>query len=404
MNRRFYILVFAILLFGHTVAMEGAGEITMGALFDLTGPTSDVGWHYADGVRDYVRYMNEEKGGIGNGVKIVLNWVDYQYKIPQAIATYAKFVKRDRVVAIIGFGTGDSEALKIKIVKDQVPYISASFSQHLVWPAKWNFLPVVTYADQVRMVMKHIRAQWDKPRNPRMAIIYNDSGFGKAPLEPAKVYAEEIGIDLVSTEVVGLQDLEATAQLLRIKEKAVDFVFMQENFVATSTVLKGAQKLGLKNVIFTGNFWGTGKKLAELAREAAEGYLGIMPFAIWSDKGEGIEFAHMLNVKYHPKVEYREPQYIAGLVNAMIMVKAIEGALKAVGGDPSGVTGKGVFDALEAMENFDTKGLVTPIGYGPNERRGSKMGRLVTVRNGELVTATDWIEAPPVPEAELQGK
>ena len=237
-----------------------------------------------------------------------------------------------------------------------------------------------------------------------MAIIYNDSGFGKAPLEPAKVYAEEIGIDLVSTEVVGLQDLEATSQLLRIKEKAVDFVFMQENFVATSTVLKDAQKLGLKDVIFTGNFWGTGKKLAELAREAAEGYLGIMPFAIWSDKGEGIEFAHMLNANYHPKVEYREPQYIAGLVNAMIMVKAIEGALKAVGGDPSGVTGKGVFDALEAMENFDTKGLVTPIGYGPNERRGSKMGRLVTVRNGELVTATDWIEAPPVPEAELQGK
>ena len=63
-----------------------------------------------------------------------------------------------------------------------------------------------------------------------------------------------------------------------------------------------------------------------------------------------------------------------------------------------------VLDALEAMKDFDTKGLVTSIGYGPNERRGSKMGRLVTVRNGELVTATDWIEAPPVPEAESQGK
>ncbi|MDP6038005.1 MAG: ABC transporter substrate-binding protein, partial [Candidatus Latescibacteria bacterium] len=351
MNRCLKIVLVAALLFGSIPAVEGAGEITMGALFDLTGPTSDVGWHYADGARDYVRYVNEEKGGVGNGVKIKLNWVDYQYKIPQAIAAYAKFVKRDRVVAIIGFGTGDSEALKTKIVKDQVPYISASFSQHLVWPAKWNFLPVVTYADQIRIVMKHIRSEWDKPGNPKMAIIYNDTGYGRAPLEPAKLYAREIGIDLVGIEVVGLQDLEATSQLLRIKEKAVDFVFIQETFVATSTILKDAKRLGLKDVIFTGNFWGTGKKLTELAGKAAEGYLGIMPFSIWSDKGEGIEFAHMLNAKYHPEVKYRESQYIAGLVNAMIMVKAVEDALKVVEGDPSRVTGKSVFDALEAMKD-----------------------------------------------------
>ena len=402
MNRRLCVLV--VLLFGGMISVVGAGEIALGGIFDLTGPTSDFGWHYADGVRDYVRYVNEEKGGVGNGVTIKLNWVDYQYKIPQAITAYAKFVKRDRVVAIIGFGTGDSEALKTKIVKDQIPYTSASFSQHLVWPPKWNFLPVVTYADQVRIVMKYIRSQWDKPENPKMVIIYNDSGYGRAPLEPAKRYAKEIGIDLVGTEVVGLQDLEATSQLLRIKEKGVDFVFMQETFVATSTVLKDARKLGLKDVIFTGNFWGTGTKLAELAREAAEGYLGIMPFAIWSDEGEGVQFAHELNEKYHPDVKPREPQYIAGLVNAMIFVQAIEVALKGVGGDPGKVTGKEVFRALEEMTDFDTKGLVTPVGYGPNERRGAKKGRLVTVQNGRLVTATDWIDAPPVPEEEMAGK
>ena len=396
--------VLVVLLIGGMMSAAGAGEIALGGLFDLTGPTSDVGWHYADGVRDYVRYINEEKGGVGNGVTIKLNWVDYQYKIPQAIVAYAKFVKRDRVVAIIGFGTGDSEALKTKIVKDQIPYMSASFSQHLVWPPKWNFLPVVTYADQVRMVMKYIRSQWQKPENPKMAIIYNDSGFGRAPLEPAKGYAKEIGIDLVGTEVVGLQDLDATSQLLRIKEKGVDFVFMQENFVATSTVLKDARKLGLEGVIFTGNFWGTGAKLAELAGEAAEGYLGIMPFAIWSDEGVGVQFAHELNARYHPDVKMREPQYIAGLVNAMIFVQAIEVALKGVGGDPDKVTGKQVFRALEGMKDFDTRGLVTPVGYGPNERRGAKKGRLVTVQNGTLVTATDWIEAPPVPEDEMSGE
>ena len=78
MRKRLCVLAITILLLGGTISAAGAGEIAMGALFDLTGPTSDVGWHYADGVRDYVRYINEEKGGIGDGVKIKLNWVDYQ--------------------------------------------------------------------------------------------------------------------------------------------------------------------------------------------------------------------------------------------------------------------------------------------------------------------------------------
>ncbi len=381
---------------------EAKKEIKLGALFDITGPTGDVGWHYADGVRDYIKYINE-KGGIGNGVKIKLIWTDYQYKIPQAISTYAKLVKQDKVVAIIGWGTGDSEALKEKIVRDKIPYISASFSQHLVWPPKWNFLPVTTYADHVRAVMKYMKDHWNKKRPLRMALIYNDTGYGRAPIKPAKEYAKELGIDLVDIEVVGLRALEATSQLLRIKEKKADFVFIQETFMATSTILKDAKKLGMDNVVFTGNFWGTGQKLAELAGDAAEGYLGAMPFGIWSDNSEGIKFAKMLNEKYHPNVKYREPQYITGMVNAMIMVHAIEMALKEKGNYKK-VKGPDVFKALESMKNFDTKGLTTPVSYSPNEHRGAKGIRLATIKNGKLVAATDWFEVPPVPEWEKKGE
>jgi branched-chain amino acid transport system substrate-binding protein len=379
-------------------------EIKLGALFDLTGPTSDVGWHYVDGVRDYVKHINDVQGGIGNGVKVKLIWTDYQYKIPLAISTYAKLVKRDKVVAILGWGTGDSEALKTKIVKDQIPYISASFSQHLVWPPKWNFLPIATYADQVRTVMKYMRDQWNKPRKPRMALIYNNTGYGRAPLKPAKAYAEEIGVDLVSTEAVGLQDLEATSQLLRIKEKQADFVFIQETYTATATVLKDAKKLGLNDVIFTGNFWGTGKKLAELAGQDAEGYLGIMPFAIWSDDNEGVRFAQMLNAKYHPEIEYREPQYIAGMVNAMIMLHALEIALKNAAGNPEKVEGRDVFSALESIKSFDTRGLTTPVSYSADERRGSKGCKIVTIKDGALLAVTDFLQVPPVPPGEKKGK
>ena len=61
-------------------------QIVIGGIFDVTGRTGAVGAPYAEAVRDYVKYLNEN-GGI-NGIKIKLLDVDYQYKIPQALAAY----------------------------------------------------------------------------------------------------------------------------------------------------------------------------------------------------------------------------------------------------------------------------------------------------------------------------
>ncbi len=392
------------LLLTSAVMLVGAPKksIKVGALFDITGPTGDVGWHYADGVRDFVSWKNSH-GGL-DGVQIDLKWTDYQYKIPQAIAAYKKFVKQDKVKAIVGWGTGDSEALRQKIIKDQIPYISASFSQNLVWlPGNWNFLPVTTYADHVRAALKYIKEHWAEKRPPRVALIYNDSGYGRAPLAPARQYAKENGIDIVDEEVVSLRALDATSQLLRIKQKKADYAFIQETFMATATVLKDAKKLELPT-IFIGNFWGTGQKLAELAGEAADGYLGIMPFAIWSDNNPGIKQLKTVNAEKHPKITYREPPYVTGWTNAAIMAEAIRIALKKAGGDPDRVTGAMIKEALENMHNFDLQGLVTPVSYSTRDHRGAKKVKIVTIKDGKLTSLTDWISTPPVPEAERASK
>ena len=403
--RKLPVLAFigALLVTGAVTLSASPKTIRVGALFDITGPTGDVGWHYADGVRDFVAWKNSH-GGL-DGVKIDLKWTDYQYKIPQAIAAYKKFVKQDKVKAIIGWGTGDSEALRQKIIKDQIPYISASFSQNLVWmPGNWNFLPVTTYADHVRAALKYIKDHWKKKRHPRVALIYNDSGYGRAPLEPARRYAKENGIDIVDEEVVSLRALDATSQLLRIKQKKADYAFIQETFMATATILKDAKKLELPT-IFIGNFWGTGQKLAELAGDAANGYLGIMPFSIWSDDNPGMRLLHKVNAANHPKyADYREPPYVTGWTNAAIMSEAIRRALKKVGGDPRKVTGAMIKKAFENMRNFDLQGLVTPVSYSVQDHRGAKNVKIVTIKNGKLTSLTGWMNTPPVPMEERQGK
>src|SRR5919201_938824 len=73
-----------IVLIGGLLLAAGclqAQEIKVGALFDLTGITSDVGKSYAQGVRDAVEWTNTH-GGV-NGKRIRLIDVDYGYKIPE---------------------------------------------------------------------------------------------------------------------------------------------------------------------------------------------------------------------------------------------------------------------------------------------------------------------------------
>src|SRR5437016_14340452 len=78
-------------------------QIALGHLVDYSGPTSDVGTPFAQGVVDTYAWINKN-GGI-NGTKVNLDTVDYGYQVPRAIAQYKKWSGTDKVAAILGWGT-----------------------------------------------------------------------------------------------------------------------------------------------------------------------------------------------------------------------------------------------------------------------------------------------------------
>ena len=115
-------------------ASAGAQQISIGHLEDLSGGTADVGTPYGQGVVDTFAWVNKN-GGIG-GKQLAVDSNDYGYKVPQAIALYKKWSAPDnKVAAIMGWGTNDTEALISFVAKDQVPYISGSYAWSLTDPA-----------------------------------------------------------------------------------------------------------------------------------------------------------------------------------------------------------------------------------------------------------------------------
>ena len=96
----------AALAFGAGPA-SAADPIFVGHLVDFTGPTSDVGKPYGQGVADAMAWINKNGGIAGQPLKF--ETVDYSYNAPRAIATYKKWVGTDKAVTIQGWGTADTE-------------------------------------------------------------------------------------------------------------------------------------------------------------------------------------------------------------------------------------------------------------------------------------------------------
>ena len=380
MKRVLLVVLSVFLLSGVSFAQQ---TIKIGGIFDLTGGTGDVGAPYAVGAKDYINYVNKQ-GGV-NGKKIELIDTDYAYKIPQAVAAYKDQVSKG-VIAILGWGTGDTEAMAPMIATDKIPYISASYSEHLVFDkTPYNFIGATTYSDQARLALQWIKDNWkDKSRAPRVALIYNDSGFGRSPIQDTEDFAKKIGVEIVDKEIVGLQDLDATTQLLNMQKKNPDFAINQHTTMATSTILKDAKKLGLKNK-FIGLNWTFSEKLIEMAGDASEGFMAPMPFAFWTEtKVKGVQFMHKVHKEMSGKEDTQPVNYTQGFIGAYLLVEALKKA-------GNNLTGENIKKVLET-NTFDMMGLCADIAYKPGLRKPNVSAKMYVIRKGKIEPLTGFLK------------
>ncbi|MFW5792577.1 MAG: ABC transporter substrate-binding protein, partial [Desulfohalobiaceae bacterium] len=274
------------------VAEAPKEPILIGLLSDLSGGTADVGVPYAEGVKAAGEYINANGGIDGRQVKLLQ--VDYAYNVQQALAAYKKF-KNQGIVALQGWGTGDTEALTQFVAKDEIPTFSASYSAHLTDPkiAPYNFFTATDYSTQARAGLKYIMESWNGEGAPRLALVYPDHPYGLSPIKAIKEYAQELGFELVGEEIVGLSAMDAATQLLSLQKKEPDFVWVGGTTQSTAVVMKDAQKLGM-DVVFLTNIWGTDENIFKLAGDVADKHLSLQTSVVYGQDVPGMEFIEEL--------------------------------------------------------------------------------------------------------------
>ena len=351
-------LALTIAVFG--TSWTSAQEVKLGALQDTTGATSDVGKDEALGVREAVQYYNDT-GGI-NGKKIRLFQYDYGYRVPEAVTTYKRFRDYDKVVMVLGWGTGDTESLSPTINADKMPYLSSSFSGHLCDPKKtpYNFVYGTDYSTNARGAITYWfeevwkkdpkwKALRDKNAKPKFACFMDTaSPYATAPIKAIKDQAALLGFEVGPDNNIPLTALDTKSQIIAAKGFGVNLCWHGNTTMSVSAALKDAYALGLgaDHII---NNWGFDENLPKLGGPAAEGAIGLVACALFIDefpaKKKVAEYCKKLNPGV--SLERRLIRTFQGWVKVTLAVEAMKKADKA-----GKLNGPGIKDAFETFRDW----------------------------------------------------
>ncbi len=385
--KKITLLIFtAVLILNFSCKGEKSDEIRVGGIFDLTGPTSETGSMYANGVRDYIDFINE-KGGI-NGKRIRLIMIDTAYIMARDLSAYDRLVNRERVHLIIGWSTGSSEKLAPELAKDKIPFTSVSFSMKLADGSRtpYNFIMGPTYSDQMKISLKYIKDNWkDTTRNPRVAFLYNDKEYGRSPIPDGRVYARKIGLDLVAEEVVFLDAREVREQILRLKEKKPDYVISNNTAWPTYVALRDARILGLA-AKFIGLIWSTDEKLITLAGKDAEGFVGTAPFVAMDPGLPGVREILNFNKSRNGHSDSVMFLYANGWTAAKVMLEGVRRA-----GDD--LSGENIKKEIEGIRGFGTGGITDAYTFSETDHVGLRKLKLCQITAGKWRPITGFIGA-----------
>lgn len=363
----------AVILIAGLCPVAGAADIKIGGIMDTTGATSDVGKDYALGMDEAFKWINEQ-GGV-NGKKVKYTWFDYGYRIPEAITKY-KLLKRLGSIVIMGWGTGDTEALSPTVNKDKLPYVSASYSAHLTNPAKtpYNLFFSSDYSTNARAALTAwFDKKWPgKPgfkenRKPRFAAVYMfASPYCSAPIKAIKDQATMLGFEVGPDQDVSLFALDTKSQVMALKEFKPDVCWHGNTTMSVSATLRDSYGLGL-GADWIVNNWGFDENLPRLAGEAAEGVMGATPIAFYGQNYKNMDIVIAAAKKYNPGVpqEKRLIRTAQAWGDALVTWEALKRADKA--GD---LTGDGIMKkGFETLSLFDIGLGASPITFTATDHR-----------------------------------
>lgn len=260
-------MIISLLYLSSSFAQE---RYKLGAVLDLTGPTSFLGVPEKNGITMLLDEINTDMGGIhGRPLEVII--YDSEGDESKGILAFKKLINEDKVIGLLGpTRSGTSLSAIPFIEKAGVPNISYASSAKIVKPVKkWVFKSVQEDYFSWKAVYEYLKKQGIT----KIAALTAASGYGESGRRAIEALFPAGGIEITRSEKFGARDTDMTAQLTRIMQTNAQAILVNGATPSASIVTKNVRQLGIKIPLVQGPAYDV--NFIKLEGDAANGVIFV---------------------------------------------------------------------------------------------------------------------------------
>lgn len=357
-----------------------ADKIVFGQAAPLEGPASALGLGMKLGLEAAFAEVNKA-GGV-KGRKLELKAVDDGYEPNKSIEAVKKLLSDDKVFAIAGpVGTPTSAATQPIANAAGAPFIGAfTGAEFLREPYKPGVMNIrASYFQETETMVERLTKDLGATK---IAIMYQDDGFGQAGLAGVKRALEKRKMELAGEGTFERNTVAVKAALLAIKKAEPEAVIMISPYKPAAEFIKLAKQIKLNATFVNISFVGSDALAKELGADGAGVVITqVVPFP----KDAGVPVVG----KYHAALKAVAADAQPGFVSleGYMVGRAIAAALDKVDGEP---TRAKMIEAVQKAGMIDLGGV--KLTYSPTSNRGSETVFLTVIQADGTFKAIEKLE------------
>lgn len=319
---------------------EGAtGDVVkakIGVISYLTGP----GAGYGEAITNGIKLANEEITAAGE-VELELQIEDSAGKQEEALSAVQKLMNKDNVHAIIG----PTLSTEMQVVGPEadlngVAILGTSNTAEGI-PQIGDYVFRNSIAETMA-IPASVQKAIDEYGAKKVAILYgNDDVFTKAGYDVMKQVAEDLDLEVVTTETFQLNQSDYKAQLTKIKNLEPDLILASALYNEGAVILDQARKMGIDVPVVGGNGFNS-PEVIKIAGDAANGLIVATPWFAQKDDPKVKSFVEKYTEAYGMEPDQFAAQAYDGLY---LIAEAVKNAGSADRDE--------IRDALAAIQDFE---------------------------------------------------
>jgi branched-chain amino acid transport system substrate-binding protein len=202
-----------------TVIEEG-DTYKVGALFDITGTTSNLGVPEKNTVNMMVDQINDNGGINGHPLEVIV--YDTEGKNDKCATMATRLIEQDEVLAIIGpTRSGTSLHILDTVTTAEIPLVSCAANIGIVTPVGeryWIFKTPQTDKEAITEIYTYLQSA----NVSNIALITDTSGFGAGGRDVLIADAADYGLTIVDDQTFDTEDTSMQFQLAHIGGPDID--------------------------------------------------------------------------------------------------------------------------------------------------------------------------------------